>query len=62
MGSGGRMERAMAPYGQEWVEGRRCGLFGRRLWGDLSMVAEVVWVRDMRREKCLSWVKRRMDW
>lgn len=56
------MERAMAPYGQEWVEGRRCGLFGRRLWGDLSMVAEVVWVREMRREKCLSWVKGRMDW
>lgn len=48
MVSVGRIERAMTPSGPERVEGRRCEPFGRRLRGDLSMVAEVVWMLEMR--------------
>ena len=58
----GRIGRAMASWGWGWVEGRRCGLFGRRLWGDLMRVAGVIWRLGRRKGRCLSWSERRMDW
>ena len=58
----GRIERAMAPFGREQVEGRRCGLFRRRLRGDLLLVVEMVWMLEMRKGRCVSWTKKRMEW
>lgn len=62
MGLVGRIERARAPFGQELVVVKRCELFGRRLWGDLMMVAVVVWMLEGSRGMCLSWAKTGMDW
>ena len=58
----GRIEGAMVAFGRELVVGWRCGLSRRRLREGLLMVTERIWMLEVRRGKCASWAKKRMDW
>ena len=59
---GGTIEWAMVAFGRELVDGRKCWLWRRTLRRGLLMVTETVWMLEVRRGKCASWMEKRMGW